>query len=89
MIAQADEMFDIVCQSRHDMGREKYGKLTFVEKPTVEMAMEEVVDLANYARYTFIKLFLLQHQITEIQEDAIKNASGFVSTWSLLGVKKV
>ncbi len=55
--------FDQRCQDRHDMGAQKYGADSFVEVDTIEMALAEVVDLANYARYTFIRLRLLQDQL--------------------------
>jgi hypothetical protein len=88
-IAEANQLFDQLCQQRHDKGREKYGTFTFIQMPTIEMAMGEVIDLANYARYTFIKLYLLQQQIEEIQQQGLADESGFISTTNLLGVKKL
>lgn len=63
MISEGNSLFDQMCQDRHDRGAEKYGSLKFMEKNTLDEAMEEVVDLANYARYTFIKLYLLAEQM--------------------------
>lgn len=59
-IQRYSDEFDRVCQQRHEMGTEKYGDGTYLEVDTLEMAVQEVVDLANYARYTYIKLRILQ-----------------------------
>lgn len=40
-----------------------YGEAGFFHTDTLRMAMEEVVDLSNYARYTFIKLYVLQRAL--------------------------
>lgn len=64
-IAEASLIFDQMCQERHTKGAEKYGPLKFLSANTLEEAMEEVVDLANYARYTFIKLWWMNQQIDE------------------------
>lgn len=52
--------FVAMCQQRHEMGAEKYGPVNFLRVDSLQMAIEEVVDLANYAMYTFIKLRILQ-----------------------------
>lgn len=57
--------FDEMCQARHAMGAEKYGPVNFMKVDSIEMALEELADLANYTRYTFIKLRLLQNGIQE------------------------
>lgn len=63
LIQQANADFDRRVQERHDAGAEKYGPLAFFDKNTVEEAMQEVLDLANYARYTFIKLWLMNEAL--------------------------
>lgn len=55
----ASAAFEEFCAQRHAMGEEKYGPVKFLAANTIEEAMYEVIDLANYARYTFIKLYLL------------------------------
>jgi len=50
---------------RHRTGAEKYGPFAFFNKDMFEEAMEEVLDLANYARYAYIKLRLVQLQVAE------------------------
>lgn len=77
-----------MCKQRHLKGEQKYGSLTFLNNSTLEMAMEEVVDLANYARYTFIKLVILQYQIKQIQRQSLKGADGFFPTSLILGVQE-
>lgn len=52
--------FAAMCQQRHEMGAEKYGPVKFLSIDSLQMALEEVVDLANYAMYTYIKLRILQ-----------------------------
>jgi hypothetical protein len=63
-LQQASEEFDRWCTERHERGAEEYGPTNFLEVDTLVMAMEEVADLANYARYTFIKLYILQKYAT-------------------------
>lgn len=55
--------FDILTAKRHAMGEEKYGPGTFLGVDTMQEAMDEVADLANYARYTYIKLRVLQEKV--------------------------
>src|SRR5688500_3896530 len=54
------EAFDAECQRKHDEGSTKYGAVRFMEVDSIAMAMEEVIDLANYARFTYVKLAMLQ-----------------------------
>lgn len=59
LIQKLSEKFDEMCQRRHEMGHDKYGPVKFLEVNALGEAMNEVIDLANYARYTWIKLALL------------------------------
>lgn len=80
LLTQADQAFVNSCQARHEKGEEKYGPMTFLEVDTLEMAMEEVVDLANYARYTFIKLYMLQRAAKRSAErHPATDSQGFIS----------
>lgn len=65
--AYSDE-FDLMAAERHDMGARKYGPVRFAEIDPLQMALEEVADLANYARYTFIKIRMLQDAIEQGRE---------------------
>lgn len=61
LLDRLSEQFDAECQERHLMGQKKYGPVKFLEVNSLQMAMQEVIDLANYARYTWIKLALMAH----------------------------
>jgi len=65
--------FDARTLERHEMGEEKYGAGTWLGVDTIESAMEEILDFANYARYTFIKLGLVRDGVARIQTDAVSN----------------
>jgi hypothetical protein len=88
IVRVADAAFDQMCQARHDMGRSKYGILTFLEMPTFEMALEELADLSNYARYTFIKIMLLRDSVKKLQQQALGSAEGFFTSEEILGATK-
>jgi hypothetical protein len=61
--------FDDRTLARHAMGAETYGPGKFLLVDTMEEALDEICDLANYARYTFIKMRLLQEQIQQAMAD--------------------
>jgi hypothetical protein len=65
LITEANEAFNVQLQERHAMGAEKYGPFKFLSANTIEEAMFELIDLGNYARYTFIKLYLMNAQLDE------------------------
>lgn len=65
LLQQLSDEFDTSCQARHEMGEVKYGAGTFLKTDTLQHALDEVTDLANYARYTYIKLRLMQLGIAE------------------------
>lgn len=55
--------FDDMVLDRHQMGSEKYGPGKFLTVDTMQEALFELADLSNYARYTFIRIRLLQDRI--------------------------
>lgn len=64
-----------------EMGADRYGPYKFLGTDTLQEAMDEVVDLANYARMTYIKLWLLQQEIAKLaQKHPVADAQGFVPT---------
>jgi len=66
---------------RHKTGAEEYGAFKFLENDTLDMLCEELADISNYARYTFIKVKLLQAALAEAA-----SASGVdTSTEAMLG----
>lgn len=71
LIKQASDQFDTLCQERHKAGQAEYGSFTFLENDVVNMMLEELADTANYCRYQFIKLAILQNLVAdELGDDA-------------------
>jgi hypothetical protein len=68
-IAEFSAEFDTKCYERHVAGEDKYGAGTWLTIDTLQHAMDEVLDLANYARFTYIKLRMLQEKLVEFQAD--------------------
>lgn len=62
--------FDQKTQERHDEGERKYGAGSWLGIDTLQHAMDEILDLANYARFSYIKLRMLQDQLANFQADA-------------------
>jgi hypothetical protein len=78
LIEEASNAFDTLCEERHVMGSAKYGPVKFLTINSIEEAMAEVLDLANYARYTFIKLWLLNRQMQDIIPQENLGTNSFV-----------
>lgn len=53
------EFWEMV-QARHELGEKKYGPGKFLRVDTMEEALQELADLANYACYTFVRIRMLQ-----------------------------
>lgn len=47
-------------ESRYEAGQKKYGPNKYLEIDTLQHAIDEVLDLFNYARFTYVKLRLVQ-----------------------------
>lgn len=72
LIAKINEYsleYDQKTQERHNEGEKKYGPGTWLGIDTLQHAMDEVLDLGNYARFTYIKLRMLQDKLVEFQSD--------------------
>lgn len=81
------EDVDREAYERHEAGAQQYGALKFLGADTLQEALAEVLDLINYARYTAVKLKILQMHVA--QEAAAHGAtdttgSTFVTTSDLL-----
>lgn len=63
LLQKLSNEFDERCQERHDMGEKKYGAGTWLGVDTLEMAIEEVIDLSNYVRFSYVRLRLLQEAL--------------------------
>jgi hypothetical protein len=70
LLARFSAEYDERCRLKKELGEEKYGTGTWLGIDTLEHAMDEIVDLGNYARFTFIKLRFLQEKIHTIIADA-------------------
>ncbi|MHA1754286.1 MAG: hypothetical protein ACTSYR_02085 [Candidatus Odinarchaeia archaeon] len=46
-----------------DRGTVEYGKYSYIKLDMIDMAIQEVRDLANYAYFLYIKLTLLKEKI--------------------------
>lgn len=86
-LSQYSDEFDDACRTRHELGTEKYGPGKFLVVDTLQEALDEVADLANYARYTFVKLRLLQDAIAEMVADS-PVSSGFIKASDATKVKE-
>lgn len=78
---------------RHMDGAVKYGPLKFLGADTLQEAYEELLDLINYARYTAVKVKLLQVAVAEraadVEGSETTGVSQFVPTYELLkGMKR-
>lgn len=63
VLQDLSDEFDALCAERHEAGAKKYGPLKFAGVDTLEEACAEILDLANYVRYTYIKVRLMQLSI--------------------------
>jgi len=71
LIETANTAFEQDCFDRHAMGEKKYGDGTFLDKDTIRMAMDEAIDIANYMRYTYVKLFLMREGVMNWEGDGV------------------
>jgi hypothetical protein len=70
--------FDKLTQDRHDEGAKEYGVFTFLGNDVIRMMAEELADTANYCRYQFIKLMLLQDSlVTQLEEKGLAEGALF------------
>ena|ERR1700756_1128316 len=87
-LSEADAEFVQRCAERMEKGAEKYGPLKFMEVDTVEEAMQEAIDLSNYARFIYIKLYLLQKSTARLaNKNPIADKQGFIPMKGLFGLE--
>ncbi len=58
------EFFEL-CQQRHDAGADEYGPLNFLDVDLPTFIYEEIADIANYARFLYIRVRLLEEMARE------------------------
>jgi hypothetical protein len=68
---EASDEFEELCRHRHELGEKKYGAGKFLTVDTLEEALFELSDLSNYAKYTFVRIRLLQAKLSEINDAAL------------------
>lgn len=88
LIVDISDEFDQRTVERHAMGAEKYGPGKFLLVDTLEEAIDEILDLANYARYTFIKLRMLQLSLQASDRVPEDLDTGFVTARQQTKVKE-
>ena len=76
-IERASRMFDDMCIERHNQGAEEYGPAKFLENDVMLMLAEELLDAANYCRYQFIKIILLNELLNKELSDTDKKDGDF------------
>jgi hypothetical protein len=65
IIQKLSDEFDNFCEDRHTKGADKYGPFKFLGADVIQETLEEIADMANYARYQYIKLRMLQVRLSE------------------------
>lgn len=90
LIQKYNDLFDDMLQQRHEVvGREKYGNFAFLKNDVGRMLMEELADSANYARYLFIKIGILnEHLAGELQGEADKDGNITIGVKGFQGTKE-
>jgi hypothetical protein len=60
LINELSQEFDTRTVERHERGEEKYGPFKWLSADLIEELLQELLDTANYGRYHYIKLRMLQ-----------------------------
>jgi hypothetical protein len=80
LIAELSLEFDARTVERHERGEQKYGSFKWIGTDLVEELCQELLDTANYARYHFIKLRLLQMFLEQDERiSGLGNGSGDIA----------
>jgi hypothetical protein len=74
LVNKFGEEFDRHCVARHEFGEKKYGPVNFMDVDTLEMAKEEIVDLVNYGRYSYVRLCLIQEYAKGLVDGLVQDA---------------
>jgi hypothetical protein len=90
LVLEANVAFEEACRTRHAKGEEEYGHNTFLTAPTIEMGLEELADLCNYVRYTYIRLYLFNKAMAKHSQEYDKtlkgrNQDGFIPLGEMFG----
>ena len=60
MLERLNLQFFELCEQRHNQGAEEYGPLHFLDVDLPTFIYEEIADIANYARFLYIRVRLLE-----------------------------
>jgi hypothetical protein len=86
LIADAHHQLNREIRRKEEVGAETYGEFAFLQNPTLEMAMDEIVDLMNYLRYTYVKTYMLNKVLQQYNElTKPEDVTGFIPTSKLFG----
>jgi hypothetical protein len=75
LVQESASEFDELCSHRMKVGEEKYGPSKWITVDTLEEALFELADLANYAKMTFMRIRLLQAQLETLNENSLGDFS--------------
>lgn len=62
-VQHLSDEFDALTQMRHEIGAEEYGDVAFLDAPLIRMAAEELADMANYCRYMYVRLRMMEEYL--------------------------
>lgn len=62
-LQELSDRFSQACQDKHTLGEQKYGPGTWVGVDTLAMMQDEIVDMANYARFSWIRLEIIRQMM--------------------------
>ena len=62
-VSKLENDFIGLIESRARTGAEEYGEFTFMKNNTFDMMIEELADIVNYCRFTYIKLRIFQEEV--------------------------
>lgn len=65
MLERLNQEFFDLCEERHNKGADEYGPLNFLNVDLPAFIYEEIADIANYARFLFIRVRLLEEIASE------------------------
>jgi hypothetical protein len=85
LVEEANQHLDREMIRKEGVGAQRYGEMAFLGNPTLEMAMDEITDLINYARFTYVKLFIMNKMLRGMNEQRPPTREGFIATKDLFG----
>jgi hypothetical protein len=90
LMEELSKEFDAATLERHKVGQDKYGPLSFLGKDMFEEAIFELLDCANYMRYQYIKLRMIQIALSQdprLKEYADRNDDITIGIGSFKGAQ--